>query len=142
MGTDDGCCNDSVNLLADMKVLACLHRAAREDPSVVTAEQIVELATVVVPPPWGWPIALARLSQASSPTWSCSTFRRAHLVPAANLPAVLVWQANGSEVDTVLVDGDSLSGMAAQHFLQRTKKQALYTDASSRAAAIAFRWPG
>ena len=31
---------------------------------------------------------------------------RAQLIPAANLPAVLVWQANGSEVDTVLVDGE------------------------------------
>ena len=65
MGTDDGCCNDTVNLLADMKVLACLHRATTEDPSILTAEQIIEMATMAGPVPRACPIALAHWSRAS-----------------------------------------------------------------------------
>jgi hypothetical protein len=64
---------------------------------------------------------------------------RAHMVPAANLPAALVWQANGSEVDTVLVDGEVVVRHGRPSYLTAKEEQALYADASARAAAITQR---
>jgi hypothetical protein len=65
--------------------------------------------------------------------------RRAHLVPAANLPAVLAWQANGSEVDTVLVDGEVVVRHGRPTYLTTEEEQALYAGASARAATISQR---
>ena len=42
VGTDDVNCNGSVNLLSDMKTLALVHRALADDPSALTAEQVLE----------------------------------------------------------------------------------------------------
>ncbi len=61
------------------------------------------------------------------------------MVPAANLPAVLVWQANGSEVDTVLVDGEVVVRHGRPTYLTAEEEQGLYTDASARAGAITQR---
>jgi cytosine/adenosine deaminase-related metal-dependent hydrolase len=139
MGTDDGCCNDTVNLLADMKVLACLHRAKAEDPSILTAEQIVELATIGGASAAGMDDRIGSLEPGKLADIVLLDLRRAHMVPAANLAAALVWQANGSEVDTVLVDGDVVVRHGRPTFLTAEEEQDLYTDAAVRAAAIAQR---
>ena len=46
VGTDDVNCNGSVNLLSDMKTLVLVHRALADDPSALTAEQVLEMATI------------------------------------------------------------------------------------------------
>ena len=90
MGTDDGCCNDTVNLLADMKVLACLHRATTEDPRILTAEQIIEMATIGGAGAAGMSDGIGSLEPGKLADVVMLDLRRAHLLPAANLPAVLV----------------------------------------------------
>jgi 5-methylthioadenosine/S-adenosylhomocysteine deaminase len=65
--------------------------------------------------------------------------RRANMAPAANLAAALVWQANGSEVDTVLVDGHIVVRHGRPTYLTPEEEQELYTDSSVRAAAITQR---
>ena len=139
MGTDDGCCNDTVNLLADMKVLACLHRATTEDPSILTAEQIIEMATIGGAGAAGMSDRIGSLEPGKLADVVMLDLRRAHLVPAANLPAVLVWQANGSEVNTVLVDGEVVVRHGRPTYLTTEEEQALYAAASARAATISQR---
>ena len=46
VGTDDVNCNGLVNLLSDMKTLVLVHRAPADDPSALTAEQALEMATI------------------------------------------------------------------------------------------------
>ena len=139
MGTDDGCCNDTVNLLADMKVLACLHRAITEDPSILTAEQIIEMATIGWAGAAGMSDRIGSLEPGKLADVVMLDLRRAHLVPAAKLPAVLVWQANGSEVDTVLVDGEVVVRHGRPTYLMTEEEQASYAGASAHAATISQR---
>ena len=136
MGTDDGCCNDTVNILADMKVLACLHRATTEDPSIITAEQIVEMATIGGAGAAGMDDRIGSLEPGKLADIILLDLSRAQLVPAPNLPAALVWQANGSEVDTVLVDGEIVVRHGRPTYLTAEEEQTLYEEASDRAATI------
>jgi cytosine/adenosine deaminase-related metal-dependent hydrolase len=139
IGTDDGCCNDAVNLLADMKVLACLHRAASEDPSILTAEQIVELATIGGAAAAGMEDRIGSLETGKLADIVLIDLAQPQMIPAPNLPAALVWQADGSEVHTVLVNGEVVVRDGQPAYLTASEQQTLYADASARAAAIAQR---
>jgi atrazine chlorohydrolase/5-methylthioadenosine/S-adenosylhomocysteine deaminase/melamine deaminase len=139
IGTDDGCCNDSVNLLADMKVLACLHRAVHEDASVLTAERVVEMATLGGAAAVGMLDRIGSLEVGKLADVVLVDLQRPQLVPAPDLAAALVWQANGSEVDTVLVHGEVRVRHGRPTFLNDDELSELYRDANERAASITRR---
>jgi cytosine/adenosine deaminase-related metal-dependent hydrolase len=139
VGTDDACCNDSVNLLSDIKTLVVLHKAARRDASALTAERALEMVTVDGAKAVGLASDIGSLEVGKKADIVMADLRRAQTTPAHDLAATLVFQAGGSEVDTVLVDGSIVIRGGRPTFLTPEEEQLLYEDATDRAARILAR---
>lgn len=46
LGTDGTPCNNTNDLLQEMKLAAIIHKAASYDPVIVSAKQVLEMATI------------------------------------------------------------------------------------------------
>jgi atrazine chlorohydrolase/5-methylthioadenosine/S-adenosylhomocysteine deaminase/melamine deaminase len=139
VGTDDACCNDAVNLLADIKVLACLQKAVHRDAAVVSAERLLEMVTIDGARAVGMASDIGSLEVGKKADVIAIDLRRPQTTPAHDVAATLVYQAEGSEVDTVLVDGKVLVRGGRLSFLGAEDEQRLYADASERSEKILLR---
>lgn len=104
IGTDGAASNNTLNLFGDMNYTALLHKGITKDPTVLSAEQVFRMATENG----------ARALRLNTGTLEAGTkadialldLNRPQFVPRQNLIAALAYSANGSEVDTVIVDGE------------------------------------
>jgi len=106
LGTDNPCANDSVNMVNDVQFAAMLHKGATRDPAVITAERALELATIDAAEAIRKGDELGSLEPGKRADVVLVDLEYPHLVPHLNVPAALVYQAQGFEVDTVLCDGE------------------------------------
>ena len=102
LGTDGAGSNDSLDLLADLKLFALAQKHAAADPTAIAAAEAWAIATGARAPLLG--AATSRSRSAPPPTSSCS--RRAPPSSAiGELASDLVYAAAGSVVDTTVVAG-------------------------------------
>jgi 5-methylthioadenosine/S-adenosylhomocysteine deaminase len=101
LGTDGAGSNDSLDLLADLKTFALTQRHAAGDPTVIPAEEALEIATGARAPLLGGGAALSvgaradfLLLRGDSPE-----------LGIGDLASDLVYAASGSVVDTTVVGG-------------------------------------
>jgi cytosine/adenosine deaminase-related metal-dependent hydrolase len=106
IGTDDANCNDSVNLLSDMKLLAHIHRATSRDAAVLTPEKILEMATIDGAKAIGMEKQIGSLEVGKKADVILIDLNQPQMTPCHNIPAALVFQSYGNEVDTVIIDGE------------------------------------
>nr|Q52725.2 RecName: Full=S-triazine hydrolase; AltName: Full=N-ethylammeline chlorohydrolase [Gordonia rubripertincta]AAA90931.1 N-ethylammeline chlorohydrolase [Gordonia rubripertincta] len=140
IGTDDANCNDSVNLISDMKVLALIHRAAHRDASIITPEKIIEMATIDGARCIGMADQIGSLEAGKRADIITLDLRHAQTTPAHDLAATIVFQAYGNEVNDVLVNGSVVMRDRVLSFLPTPQEEkALYDDASERSAAMLAR---
>jgi len=134
IGTDDANCNDGCDLLADLKTLGVLQRAAERDPGAITAEELLEIATLGGARAAG----LAHVTGSLTPGLQADIIlldaSAPHLNPAPNLPAMLAWQATGRDVHTVLVAGRVVLRRGVPDWLSPTEERSM-VDAVNAAAA-------
>lgn len=105
IGTDDANCNGTVNMLADLKVAALAQKARYRDPAAITAEQVLELATIGGARAIGMEDEIGSLEVGKKADLVVIDLTAPHLVPRQSVASVLVYQAHGTEVETVVVDG-------------------------------------
>ncbi len=113
IGTDGAGSNDSLDLLADLKVLALAQRHANGDPTVLPAAEAWEIATGARAPLLGGePLAVG------APADFLLLRRDAYEIGLGDLASDLVYAAGGSVVDTtvgsgrVLMRGGEVEGAA------------------------------
>jgi len=105
LGTDDANCNNSVNMISDMKVAALAQKSRYGRADAITAERVLEMATIGGARAVGMAGQIGSLEAGKKADLVLLDFDRPHLYPRHSIASVLVYQANGSEVDTVIVDG-------------------------------------
>ena len=105
LGTDDANGNNSVNVLADMKVVALAQKARTGRADAITAEKVLEMVTIDGARAVGMADDVGSLEVGKKADVVMVDLRGSHLWPRHSVASVLVYQANGSEVDTVVVDG-------------------------------------
>jgi cytosine/adenosine deaminase-related metal-dependent hydrolase len=105
LGTDDGNCNGSVNIVADMKFAALAQKGRYRDAAAITAEKVLEMATIDGARAVGLADEIGSLEVGKKADLVLLQLGRANLVPCHSVASVLVYQADGTEVDTVVVDG-------------------------------------
>ncbi len=100
IGTDGAASNDSLDLLADVKVLALLQKHATRDPSVVPAAEAWALATGAHAPALGGrPVAVGEPAD-----FLLIDTTGIEMTPAPLVEA-LIYASSSAAVDTVVVDG-------------------------------------
>jgi len=106
LGTDNIDQNDTVNMVSDMRVGAMVHKAAHEDPAVVTAEDLLEMATIDAARAIGRGEQLGSLEPGKLADVVALDLDRPHLLPHTDAVSTLVYQAQGTEITTVVCNGE------------------------------------
>ena len=139
VGTDDVNCNQSVNLLSDMRVLAMVHRTLTDDPSVLTPETILEMATINGARGVGMENEIGSIGGRQA--GGCDSHRPATRPDDADAP-----HSNGDRVPDVRQRGRHRDHRWPRRdesrqltWLTPPEERDLYRDASERSSAIAAR---
>jgi atrazine chlorohydrolase/5-methylthioadenosine/S-adenosylhomocysteine deaminase/melamine deaminase len=121
IGTDDCNCNTSVNMLSDMKFAALAQKVRYLHSAAITAEKVVEMATLDGARAVGLEHEIGSLEPGKKADLVLIDFRHPQMVPCHSIPSALVYQSYGNEVDTTIVDGRVL--MAGRRLEVLTEEQ-------------------
>ena len=105
IGTDGAACNNSFDMFESMKFAALLQKAFYRDPTVLSAEKVLEMATIEGAKALGLERIVGSLEVGKKADLILVDFDKPHLTPVHSVYANLVYSAHGSDVDTVIVDG-------------------------------------
>jgi 5-methylthioadenosine/S-adenosylhomocysteine deaminase len=107
LGTDGCASNDNLNLFEEMHLASLIHKGIARDPTVVTAWEVLEMATVNGAEALGRPES-GVLAPGRRADLCVLDLTRLHLAPATDLPNLLVHSAQASDVAETWVDGRCL----------------------------------
>ena len=108
LGCDGGPSNNDYDLVREMKLVAILHKAVTNDPLIVPAETVLEMATINGARSLGLEKEIGSLEVGKKADLVVIDLNRLHTTPSPNPISSLVYAATGGEVDTVVVDGQIL----------------------------------
>ena len=104
LGTDGASSNNNLDMLQEMRSCALLHKVNHSDPTVLPAYQALEMATV------NGARALrientGTLAAGQKADVILVSLKEAHMIPRYDLIANLVYSAQASDVQTVIING-------------------------------------
>jgi cytosine/adenosine deaminase-related metal-dependent hydrolase len=105
LGCDGVNSGDSKDMFRTMYLAATLSKDSRLDPGVITAEEVIEMATLDGYRAMGWEDDLGVIEAGKKADLILIDIDRPEFVPTYNYIYSLVYSANGDCVDTVMVDG-------------------------------------
>ncbi len=108
LGTDGAASNNNLNMFEEMHLAALLHKGTHMNPELVNAAEVVRMATVNGAEAIGFGDLTGRIRPGMRADLTIIDTDRAHLTPLNDPHSALVYAAQGSDVDTVLVDGEIL----------------------------------
>ena len=106
LGTDGPCSNNSADMFETMKVAALLHKGVSGDPTVLSASQVLRMATIDGARALLWEDAIGSIEVGKRADIAILNFRKPHLTPLYHEESHLVYAAKPSDVETVIVDGE------------------------------------
>lgn len=104
MGTDSQASNNTLNMFSDMNYAALLHKGSTGIPTVCSARDVLNFATINGAKALGIE-GIGELAAGKLADVVLLDLNRPQFFPRNDLTASLVYSANGSEVDTVIIDG-------------------------------------
>ena len=105
LGCDGGPSNNDYDLVREMKLAAIIHKAVTNDPLIVPAETVLEMATINGARALGLEQEIGSLEAGKKADLVVIDLNRLHTTPSPNPISSLVYAATGAEVDTVVIDG-------------------------------------
>ena len=105
LGTDSPCSNNKADMFEVGKTTALLHKGINQDPSLVPAEQVLRMATIEGARAVLWDHEIGSIEIGKDADLAILDFKKPHLYPLHNEVSHLVYSAEASDVDTVLVKG-------------------------------------
>jgi len=105
LGTDSACSNNNLDMFEEMKVAALLHKISNLDPTIVNAQTVLDMATINGAKALGMEKEIGSLEKGKKADLSIIDFEKSHLIPHHNLVSHLVYSAQGSDVETVIING-------------------------------------
>ena len=108
LGPDGTASNNNLDMWEEMRLAALLHKATTGDPTVVSAQQALLMATREGAKCLNLEHRIGSLETGKQADIVLVDFDKPHLYPRHNVVSHLVYAANSADVDTVLVDGQIL----------------------------------
>jgi 5-methylthioadenosine/S-adenosylhomocysteine deaminase len=105
LATDGPASNNNQNMVEALKFAALLHKVHTLDPTAITAEPVLEMATIGAARSLGIDQDVGSLEVGKKADVVIADLRRVHAAPVHNPTSALVYAATGAEVETVIVDG-------------------------------------
>jgi cytosine/adenosine deaminase-related metal-dependent hydrolase len=146
LGTDAGANNNCHDMVREMKAAALLHNITRMDAAALTAEDVIEMATIEGARAIGRADEIGSLKAGKQADLILVDLHKPHTIPVHDPLANLVYAAHGGDVDTVMVAGKvlmrgrQLVGIDEAAIL--TEAQAVGVDLLTRAGmSVDPGWP-
>ncbi len=108
IGTDGAASNNTLNMFREMTFEALIHKGNIKDAVAVSAEDVLRMATLGGAAALDREKDLGRIKEGYKADLTVIDLKNPNLMPQYDLVAALVYSANGSEVDTVIVNGKIL----------------------------------
>ena len=105
LGTDGAASNNSLNMFHEMSLLALIHKGVRRTPQCISAKENFRIATINGAKALGLEKETGSLEAGKKADIAILNLNTPSLTPRNNLLAGLSYSANGSEVETVIIDG-------------------------------------
>lgn len=105
LGTDGAASNNSLNMFHEMSLLALIHKGVKKTPQCVSAKENFRIATINGAKALGFEKETGSLEVGKKADIAILNLNTPSLTPRNNLIAGLSYSANGSEVETVIIDG-------------------------------------
>ncbi len=105
LGTDGASSNNNLDMIGEMHTCALLHKVATGDPTVLSAYQVLEMATLKGAQALGLE-KLGSLQPGYKADLIMLDLHKAHLTPHYDPIANLAYAAHSSDVKTVIIDGN------------------------------------
>ncbi len=146
LGCDGGPSNNDYDMIREMKLAAIIHKAVTNNPLIVPAETVLEMATINGARALGLEHEIGSLEVGKKADLVVIDLNRLHTTPSMNHVSTLVYAATGGEVDMVVVDGQvvveqgELMTLDEEEVMEEARRhaQALYRRASIE---IKPKWP-
>lgn len=105
IGTDGAASNNSLNMFHEMSLMALIHKGTHKTPQCVGAREVFKMATINGAKALCLDDQIGSLEVGKKADIAILDLNNPSLMPKNNLIAGLSYSANGSEVDTVIIDG-------------------------------------
>jgi 5-methylthioadenosine/S-adenosylhomocysteine deaminase len=105
-GTDGVASNNNLDLFEEMNSAAILHKLNSNDPTVLDARTVVEMATIGGARLLGKEKEIGSLEPGKKADIIILDMMQPHAHPVYNIYSILVYSMQGSDVETVVVDGN------------------------------------
>jgi cytosine/adenosine deaminase-related metal-dependent hydrolase len=105
LGTDGAPCNNTNDLLQEMKLAGIIHKAVSFDPTLVPAEQVLECATINGAKALGLEKDIGSLEVGKKADFIALDMHKVNLQPYYSPVSAVVYSATGGDVSLTVVDG-------------------------------------
>lgn len=105
LGTDSPCSNNTADMFEIMKTTAIIHKGINKNPTVMPAEQVLEMATIEGAKALSWENEIGSIEAGKKADLSIISLKRPHLCPVYSEASHLVYAAKASDVETVIING-------------------------------------
>lgn len=121
IGTDGCGSNNNLDMIEEMRTTALLHKQNKRSGTILPADQIIRMATINGAKSIGLEKEIGSLEVGKKADLIMLDFKKPHLTPFHNCPSHIVYSAFGSDVDTVIVDGNIIMKDSQVNTLDQTK---------------------
>jgi 5-methylthioadenosine/S-adenosylhomocysteine deaminase len=105
LGTDSPCSNNTADMFGVMKTTALLHKGVNRNPTLMPAEQVLEMATIEGAKALSWEDEIGSIQVGKKADLAIIDFRKPHLYPLYNETSHLIYAAKATDVETVIING-------------------------------------
>ena len=106
LGTDGAASNNALNMFREMNAMTLIHKGNEKLAECVSAQEVLDMATINGAKALGLENEIGSLSEGKKADIAILDLNNSTLQPENNLISALAYSANGSEVDTVIIDGN------------------------------------
>jgi 5-methylthioadenosine/S-adenosylhomocysteine deaminase len=105
LGTDSPCSNNTADMFEIMKTTAIIHKGINKNPTLMPAEQVLEMATIEGAKALSWENEIGSIEVGKKADLSIINLKKPHLCPIYNEASHLVYAVKASDVETVIING-------------------------------------
>lgn len=105
IGTDGTSSNNTLNMFREMGILSLIHKGIHKDSTAMPAQSVLSMATVNAAKALCEEDRLGAIKEGASADLCFIDLRSPSLFPNNNIISSLCYSANGSEVDSLMIDG-------------------------------------
>lgn len=137
LGTDGAYVNCSMDMVEQMKFAALIGNVTHYDPNLMTAERVIEMATIGSARAMGLDHLIGSLEPGKRADIVAFDLAKAHTTVMNRPVAALVFSAHGTDADTVLVNGKII--LRGREFVSFANEREVLAEANVRAYEVIER---